>query len=214
MLSFSFVCVVPLSVQANDWVSIEGNVQLADGTPICAMVLANGQYMFSCDGTGAYSLTVPLDDEGQVTLFSFADGFAPFRITQATSGFPYTVEMQAAISGSGDDSIVGSWDTSDDMGVGYVTFHSDGTYVFLLPPGGCDLNDMDYDGIEAGNFSYDADKMLLTATSVTRDDNAYCGFANFSSPYDLADYRVWQEGDVLYLQAIDGSDSMAWPKLP
>jgi hypothetical protein len=43
------------------------------------MVLANGQYMFSNAGTGEYELEVPLDENGQVTLFGFADGFQPFK---------------------------------------------------------------------------------------------------------------------------------------
>jgi hypothetical protein len=45
--------------------------------PICAMVLANGQHMFSCDGTGSYALNIPLDTNGQFKLQVYADGFAP-----------------------------------------------------------------------------------------------------------------------------------------
>jgi hypothetical protein len=41
------------------------------------MVLGNGQYMFSCDGTGNYSLKIPLDNNGQFKLQVYADGFAP-----------------------------------------------------------------------------------------------------------------------------------------
>jgi len=41
--------------------------------------LANGQYMFSSAGNGEYELEVPLDENGQVTLFGFADGFQPFK---------------------------------------------------------------------------------------------------------------------------------------
>jgi hypothetical protein len=44
---------------------------------ICAMVLANGQYMFSCDGTGSCFLKIPLDNNGQFKLQVYADGFAP-----------------------------------------------------------------------------------------------------------------------------------------
>jgi hypothetical protein len=46
-------------------------------TPICAMVLANGQHMFSCDGSGSYALNIPLDNNGQFKLQVYADGFAP-----------------------------------------------------------------------------------------------------------------------------------------
>ncbi len=64
------------------------------------MVLANGQSMFSCGGAGAYSLEVPLDDKGQVTLFAFADGFAPYRVTAAPAGLPAVVETNTADPGS------------------------------------------------------------------------------------------------------------------
>jgi len=60
------------------WIDIAGKVLLQDSqTPICAMVLANGQFMFSCDGTGSYALNIPLDTNGQFKLQVYADGFAP-----------------------------------------------------------------------------------------------------------------------------------------
>ena len=65
--------------QEGDWVSISGDITTQDGTPVCAMALANGQYMFSCNPTGKCNLSVPLDENGQVTLFAFADGFAPLK---------------------------------------------------------------------------------------------------------------------------------------
>jgi hypothetical protein len=86
--------------EAATWVPIQGNVRLADGTPICAMVLANGQYMFSCGGDGAYTLNVPLDPQGQVTLFAFADGFAPFRVTAVPAQLPGLVRPWTAVPGS------------------------------------------------------------------------------------------------------------------
>ena len=70
-------------------IEISGKVLLQDSqTPICAMVLANGQYTFSCDGTGHYALPdpsrnngqalpPPLDNNGQFKLQVYADGFAP-----------------------------------------------------------------------------------------------------------------------------------------
>ncbi len=86
--------------EAATWVPIQGHVRLADGTPICAMVLANGQYMFSCGGDGAYTLNVPLDPQGQVTLFAFADGFAPFRVTAVPAQLPGLVRPWTAVPGS------------------------------------------------------------------------------------------------------------------
>ena len=59
-------------------IDIAGKVILQDSqTPICAMVLANGKRMFSCDGTGSYALNIPLDNNGQFKLQVYADGFAP-----------------------------------------------------------------------------------------------------------------------------------------
>ncbi|MEZ5541727.1 MAG: hypothetical protein R3F42_06760 [Pseudomonadota bacterium] len=48
--------------------------------PVCALVLANGQHMFSCDGGGNYALNIPLDANGQFKLQVYADGFAPYTI--------------------------------------------------------------------------------------------------------------------------------------
>ena len=59
-------------------IDISGSVLLQNTqTPICAMVLANGQFMFSCDGSGSYAMNIPLDTNGQIKLQVYADGFAP-----------------------------------------------------------------------------------------------------------------------------------------
>ena len=67
---------VPAS--AGKWINISGKVLQQDSqTAVCAMVLANGQFMFSCDGSGSYALNIPLDSNGQFKLQVYADGFAP-----------------------------------------------------------------------------------------------------------------------------------------
>jgi hypothetical protein len=67
------------SGSAGKRVDIRGAVLLGDsGTPICAMVLANGQFEFSCDGSGNYNMNIPLDGDGQFKLQVYADGFAPY----------------------------------------------------------------------------------------------------------------------------------------
>ena len=59
-------------------INIAGKVLLQNSqAPICAMVLANGKHMFSCDGSGSYALNIPLDNNGQFKLQVYADGFAP-----------------------------------------------------------------------------------------------------------------------------------------
>jgi len=63
---------------AGQRINISGKVLLQNSqTPICAMVLANGKHMFSCDGTGSYALNIPLDNNGRLKLQVYADGFAP-----------------------------------------------------------------------------------------------------------------------------------------
>jgi probable HAF family extracellular repeat protein len=63
---------------AGKWIYISGKVlQQFSQIPVCAMVLANGQYIFSCDGTGSYMLKIPLDTNGQFKLQVYAHGFAP-----------------------------------------------------------------------------------------------------------------------------------------
>ena len=59
-------------------IDISGTVLLQNSqTPVCAIVLANGQFEFTCDGTGSYSGNIPLDNNGQFKLQVYADGFAP-----------------------------------------------------------------------------------------------------------------------------------------
>jgi predicted secreted hydrolase len=68
------------SVDSNQ-VTISGSVSMADGTPLCALVLANGHYALSCDPVGEYTLDVPLDANDEIKLFGFTYGWAPFEVT-------------------------------------------------------------------------------------------------------------------------------------
>jgi hypothetical protein len=84
-----------------DWVRISGRVMLQNQTPLCAMVLANGQYMFSCEPIGEYQLNVPLDDQGMITLFVFVDGLRPFKqILTPSQAANFDVVMSPAAPGS------------------------------------------------------------------------------------------------------------------
>jgi hypothetical protein len=81
------------SAIAAEWVSVGGNVYFGE-TPLCALVLINGQSQFSCDGTGRYDMQVPLDGNGMVTVQVFADGFAPFKqILTPEQASAYQVNM-------------------------------------------------------------------------------------------------------------------------
>ena len=63
----------------NGLATTTGTITFND-TDLCAMVLANGQFMFTCgNDLGVYDLEVPVDQECKITLYGFASGFAPFK---------------------------------------------------------------------------------------------------------------------------------------
>jgi hypothetical protein len=69
-----------LATERPNWVTISGRVQTPAGQPVCGLVLANGQSMFSCgESLGRYELTVPLDADGGIGVFGVADGFLTWR---------------------------------------------------------------------------------------------------------------------------------------
>ncbi len=65
------------------WVTLSGTVA-HDGSPLCAMILANGQNTFTCSDPGKFELDIPLDANGEITLYGFASGFQPYK--QVRSG--------------------------------------------------------------------------------------------------------------------------------
>ena len=76
-------------------IDVSGTVlQQNTQTPVCAMVLGNGQFDFTCDGTGTYSGNIPLDTNGQYKLQVYAEGFAP--MVQAFDEFSPTNEVRLA----------------------------------------------------------------------------------------------------------------------
>ena len=76
-------------------INISGKKLLQDSQiPICAIVLANGQYMFTCYGTGSYVLNIPLNSNGQFKLQVYAGGFTP--ITQKFDEFSTNNDVRMA----------------------------------------------------------------------------------------------------------------------
>ena len=55
------------------WVPANGSVTYK-GAPVCAMVLINGQYAFTCSGDGTYDMAVPPDANGKITVQAFCSG--------------------------------------------------------------------------------------------------------------------------------------------
>jgi len=97
------VCVTPtvtthtLTTAPNGWFRITGSITL-DSIPLCALVLANGQFMFTCGDAlpkGDFDLTVPPDDQGQITLFGFSSGLAPFQQTLGAGSLPASVNANS-----------------------------------------------------------------------------------------------------------------------
>jgi hypothetical protein len=82
-----------LSLAQTGWVNISGTVSFEENM-VVAMVLANGEYMFSGGDTpGQYDLEVPLDGNGQITLFAFASEFAPYSVVLTPSGSVITQDI-------------------------------------------------------------------------------------------------------------------------
>ena len=80
------------------YATIQGQVVVANtNTPVCGLVLANGTHLFSCN-QGSYEITAPVDSEGKITLFAWADGFFPYKLvfTPSSSTTTQRIEMQRA----------------------------------------------------------------------------------------------------------------------
>jgi hypothetical protein len=94
----------------SNWVNISGSVTV-DGQPLCAMVLANGQYMFTCNPVGTFNLTAPLNNDGEILLYGFCSGLKPFKKTFASEELP-----SGNTDKDGDGYTVGQGDCNDNDG--------------------------------------------------------------------------------------------------
>lgn len=80
----SFTPPDPASVKAT--VNVSGSIYNDQGIALCGLVLANGQFVFSCSPNGSYNLNVPLDASGQITLYGFAEGHFPYKAVLSAGG--------------------------------------------------------------------------------------------------------------------------------
>jgi hypothetical protein len=82
------VATIALFLALPAWaVTLSGSIRNTQGTPICGLVLANGAFVFSCSPVGSYFLSdVPLDANGQITLYGFAEGHFPFKAILGSGG--------------------------------------------------------------------------------------------------------------------------------
>jgi hypothetical protein len=86
------------------WVDISGTIENDSGLPLCAMVLANGQYMFTCNPVGEFTLTTPLDGDGEITLYGFCSGMMPYKALFNTGALPDTGQTTSYTDTFGEDS--------------------------------------------------------------------------------------------------------------
>jgi len=91
------------SSSSTGWAVVSGTIG-DNGTPLCAMILINGQSMFSCnENLGRYSLNVPLDSRGNITLQAFVAGFQPHRETFPGPSVKPFNQVQT-------EHLIGTWD--------------------------------------------------------------------------------------------------------
>jgi hypothetical protein len=106
------------SLTKSGWVTISGRVTGNDETPLSAMALANGKKMFTNNPIGEYSLDVPLNPEGKITLYVFCGGMEPYK--EIISDIPDFPDV-ASYAGT----YIGTF-TGDDWGTWTVTIDSQG----------------------------------------------------------------------------------------
>lgn len=89
------------------FVTVQGTVN-SDGAPVCALVLANGKKMFTCNASlGTFSLDVPVDQQGNVTLMAFASGFQPYKTVTSV------VDIDTPTNRPNCVNLAGSWQVTD-----------------------------------------------------------------------------------------------------
>ena len=73
-----------------------GAVTAPNGDPVCALVLASGRSVFSCNPIGQYSMSnLPLESDGSIKLAVYADGFRPYAQRLTSFGqVPVTLVRQ------------------------------------------------------------------------------------------------------------------------
>ncbi len=146
------------------WMKIRGTVQYNE-MPLCAMILANGQYMFSCgENEGKYELNVPLDENGKITLFAFCDGLAPFKQTLYPSdAADFNVSMLTAPADSKEMNIDATL-TADDSGwvriKGTVQYEDMPLCAMILANGQYMFSCNENNGVYDINVPLDANKQI------------------------------------------------------
>jgi hypothetical protein len=158
---------------AAEWTDIMGTITTGGGTPLCAMVLANGQYMFTCDPQGEYNLYVPFDESGRITLFGFCDGFMPFKTTLSSGGW-FDIKMSPCEQ-SGTVSECSGVIECLELLKGNWTFCALGTDSYVLSDIASDDNGYyisgydEYNNVAVGSYDEDSETWTLFASGSSLD---------------------------------------------
>ena len=170
-----------LSLAQTQWANINGTVTFG-GDPLSALILINGQYMFTGNPIGLYDLDVPLDQSGRITIQCFVSGFAPYKEVLTPSGSSITRNIQMQRSSSTRLPLVDLVDitipTNPDrrMISGYISFNGEPVCSIVIANG---QNMFTCDG--TGGFELD---VPLDANS---DITLFCfisGFSTFKVVFD------------------------------
>jgi hypothetical protein len=181
------------TAQEGDWTNINGTVRY-NGTPVCAMVLANGQYMFTCgDSLGLFDLEVPLDGNGQITVYAFCSGMAPFKqIIYPADGENMQIELERDDGGRG----MGVTYTLDAINTTWARLSGEFSYNGT-PLCAMALANGQYMFTCSGDGSFSLDVPLDSNGGVT-----FYGFCSGFAPYKY----VFTSDEISFDENTDGDD--------
>jgi len=156
---------LPSPMLAADPIDLQGTIATTDGTPLCAMVLASGKYMFSCNPIGDFFLQdLPTETNGTINLQVFARGFLPYFANLNEFGSK-DIEMKRC-DDSSSNSIVGSWlynpGSLSDAAV--LTFIDSENYMFAVDG---EPDDGGGRGMERGSYTWDPVTGVFTAMALS-----------------------------------------------
>ncbi|MBN1833616.1 MAG: hypothetical protein JW896_16050 [Deltaproteobacteria bacterium] len=113
-----------VGIPKTGWGDILGTIENAAGTPLSAMILVNGQYMFTGEIAGKFNLTLPLGSKNTITLYGFSSGLMPYKETIHVHAF------EDFNNGSGGFQEFGPFSLSNDT----LLFSGDGTSSYYFDP--------------------------------------------------------------------------------
>jgi C-terminal peptidase prc len=189
-----------VGVTKTGWVDISGTIENAAGTPLCAMILMNGQYMFTCKTLGKFSLTVPSGSSNTITLYGFSSGLMPYKEIIHVHAF------EDFNNGSGGFQEFGPFSLSNDT----LLFDGDDTNSYYFNPwNGGDNPSQNYYP-QPGDSNYFDNFNVSVVTNWEGGDATYfygllaCTRRNASRNIDAILFNIVKDGYYIIYTVIDG----------